>query len=88
VVVWGVILGVPMYVDRVVPERLRSTGQGLMAMIGMSIGAMLSNLSAGWLIDRLGATAPAQVGGIGALLLVCLMPWLLPPPRRSEPEES
>jgi hypothetical protein len=59
-----------------------------MAMIGVSVGGMLSNLSAGWLIDRLGATAPAQVGGVGALLLVCVMPWLLPPPRRSELEET
>ena len=44
VVVWGVVLGAPLYVDRIVPERLRATGQGLLAMIGVSLGGFLSNL--------------------------------------------
>ncbi|MEE8580165.1 MAG: MFS transporter [Myxococcota bacterium] len=78
VVVWGVILGTPLYVDAVVPDRLRSTGQGLLAMIGVSIGGLLSNVCAGWLIDQLGPRAPAQVGGCGALLLLGLLFWILP----------
>ena len=78
VTVWGVVLGVPMLVDRVTPERLRSTGQGLMAMIGISLGGVLSNLGSGWLVDHVDPTAPARIGGIGAMLLFCLTPWLLP----------
>lgn len=83
VVVWGVILGAPLYVDAVVPEHLRSTGQGLLAMVGASIGGLFSNLCAGFLIDQIGPRAPAQVGGIAALILFCLMFWILPPVVRS-----
>ncbi len=82
VVVWGLILGAPLYVDAVVPERLRSTGQGLLAMIGVSVGGLLSNVGAGWLTDQLGPSAPAQIGGAGALLLSCALFWILPPVRR------
>ncbi len=83
VVVWGVVLGAPLYVDRIVPERLRATGQGLLAMIGVSLGGFLSNLGSGWLIDHVGATAPAQIGGIGALALAALVPVVLVRPSRS-----
>jgi len=33
ITVAGLLLGAPLYVDAVVPERLRSTGQGMLAMI-------------------------------------------------------
>jgi len=79
VTVWGVVLGLPLYADAVVPERLRSTGQGLLAMIGVSLGGFLSSLTAGWLVDAVGATAPARVGGVGALLLAALVPFVLAP---------
>jgi MFS family permease len=81
VTVWGVVLGIPMYIDAVVPERLRSTGQGLVAMLGVSLGGMLSNLSAGWLIDHVGPGAPATVGGAAALVLGALCVVWLPRPR-------
>ncbi len=48
-------------------------------MIGASVGGLLSNLCAGWLIDQIGPRAPAQVGGIAALVLFCLVLWMLPP---------
>ena len=35
----------------------------------MAIGGTLSTISAGWLIELYGATAPARVGGFGVLLL-------------------
>lgn len=86
VTVWGVVLGVPMYVDAVVPERLRSTGQGLLAMLGVSLGGFLSNLCAGWLIDHVGPGAPATLGGGAALVLGALcFAWLPRPPDDPDP---
>jgi MFS family permease len=86
VVVTGLILGGPLYVEQVVPERLRSTGQGVLAMMGVSIGGIVSNLGAGWLLERVGASAPYVVGGIGGIALGLLLPLLLPPPHRPPPE--
>ncbi|MGH0035995.1 MAG: MFS transporter [Myxococcota bacterium] len=86
VTVWGVVLGIPMYVDAVVPERLRSTGQGLLAMLGVSLGGFLSNLGAGWLIDRVGPGAPATVGGLAALALGASCFLWLPRPTQGEGE--
>ena len=82
-VVAGLILGGPLYVEAVVPERLRSTGQNLLAMVGVSLGGLLSNLGAGALFDAFGADAPYRVGGVGALVLALALPLLLPPPTRS-----
>jgi len=78
VTVWGIVLGIPVYVDAVVPEQLRSTGQGLAAMIGVSFGAFLSNLTAGWLTEAIGPKAPAQIAGVASLLLALALPWMLP----------
>ncbi len=78
VTVWGIILGVPLYVDRAIPERLRATGQGLLAMIGVSLGSILSNVGAGWLTEAVGPKAPAQVASIAALLLTFALPFALP----------
>ncbi len=82
VVVAGLVIGGPLYVEAVVPERLRSTGQGLLAMIGVSVGGIVSNLSTGWLLEHVGPDAPYRVGGAGALALGCLLPLLIPPARR------
>jgi PPP family 3-phenylpropionic acid transporter len=85
VVVAGLVVGGPLYVEAVVPERLRSTGQGMLAMVGVSIGAVVSQLGTGVLLELGGPRAPYLVGGIGALALVALLPWLLPPVARPAP---
>ena len=85
VVVTGLVIGAPLYVDAVVPERLRSTGQGMLAMIGISVGGITSNLGAGILLEHFGPNAPYVVGGLGALLLFCLLPVVLPPAERIAP---
>jgi PPP family 3-phenylpropionic acid transporter len=82
ITVAGLILGAPLYVDAVVPARLRSTGQGMLAMVGFSLGGISSNLSAGWLFENLGPDAPYFAGGIGALILGCAIPLLIPPAAR------
>ena len=88
VVVAGLVIGGPLYVEASVPERLRSTGQNVLAMVGVSMGGISSNLTAGWLHDRFGIDAPYLVGGIAALLLAVTMPWLLPAPARPPEDES
>ncbi len=82
VTVMGLIVGAPLYVEAVVPARLRATGQAMLSMVGISVGGILSSLCSGWLIDHVGAAAPSVFGGTGALLLTLAMPWLVPAPRR------
>jgi MFS family permease len=80
VMVTGLLLGGPLYLDAVVPERLRSTGQALLSMVGMGIGGIVSNAGAGWLLEYVGPNAPYVVGGIGALVIGSLVYWILPSP--------
>jgi MFS family permease len=84
VVVAGLFVGSALYVESVVPERLRSTGQGLLAMIGISFAGVFSSVAAGWLLEHLGPNAPYRIGGAGALLLGAALPLILPRPRRPE----
>ncbi|MGI9590087.1 MAG: MFS transporter [Myxococcota bacterium] len=80
VVVAGLIIGGPLYVDRVVPERLRSTGQSVLAMIGFGAGGILSNLGTGWLSEHVSQAAPYALGGIAAIVLGLAVSLVLPPP--------
>jgi MFS family permease len=82
VVVMGLILGVPLYVEQAVPERLRSSGQAFVGMIGVSLASVLSAVSGGLLLEHLGTEAPFLVGGAGALALAAALPLLLPRPER------
>jgi PPP family 3-phenylpropionic acid transporter len=82
VVVAGLLLGNPLYIESVVPQQLRSTAQGLLAMTGTGVGGILSNLVAGALLERAGPHVPYLVGGIGAITLGTLTFILLPAPRR------
>jgi PPP family 3-phenylpropionic acid transporter len=79
ITVAGLLLGAPLYVDAVVPERLRSTGQGMLAMFGISLGGISSCLCAGWLLENVGTNAPYLAGGIGAIILGCALPLIIPP---------
>ena len=82
IVVVGLLLGGPMYLDLVVPDALRSTAQALVAMAGAGLGSIISNTGAGWLLEHNGANAPFLIGGIGALLLGATATWVLPRPER------
>jgi PPP family 3-phenylpropionic acid transporter len=87
VTVTGLIIGAPLYMEAVVPARLRSTGQSLLSMVGISVGGILSNTAAGWLLAHVGPRAPAVIGGIGGLLLTCALPLLVPRAERIEMDE-
>jgi PPP family 3-phenylpropionic acid transporter len=84
VVITGLFVGAALYVESAVPERLRSTGQGLLAMIGFSFAGVLSNVAGGLLFEHFGIDAPFRVAGIGALLLGAALPLILPRPERPE----
>jgi MFS family permease len=86
VVIAGLFVGAALYVESVVPERLRSTGQGLLAMVGFSCAGVFSNVCGGLLLEHFGPDAPYRIGGIGALVLGAALPLILPRPER--PEES
>ncbi len=79
VVVLGLNLGAPLYVDAVVPPQLRSTAQSMLGTVAVGIGGMASSLLAGWLLEHGGISAPYLAGGAGALLLLVLFPRWLPP---------
>jgi MFS family permease len=70
-------LGSPLYLDAVAPEKLRSTAQGILSMVGSGIAGMASNVSAGWLMDRSGIDLLYLLCGLGSLLLGAAAPWLL-----------
>jgi PPP family 3-phenylpropionic acid transporter len=78
VMVAGLLLGGPLYLDAVVPERLRSTGQALLSMVGIGVAGIISNTASGWLLEHVGPNAPYVVGGVGALALGCLVHKILP----------
>lgn len=82
VVVAGLVLGGPLYVEAAVPDRLRSTGQNVLAMVGSSVGGITSNVTAGALLERFGPDFPYQVAGVGGIALAALVWFLLPPPSR------
>ena len=84
-VVAGLLVGAPLYVEVLIPGRLRSTGQGLLTMLGASIGGILSANAAGGLLERFGPSAPYLVGGLGAFTVGCTAALLLPRAAAQEP---
>jgi MFS transporter, PPP family, 3-phenylpropionic acid transporter len=74
----GFVVGSALYVEAVIPGRLRSTAQGLVYMAGVSLGGIVSSVVSGALIDAFGPRAPGLVGGAGGALLALVLPWILP----------
>ena len=58
VVVAGLVIGAPLYVEQCVPQQLRSTGQTSLTMLGFGLGGIVSNLATGWLVDVYGPAGP------------------------------
>lgn len=82
IIVAGLMLSAPLYLEAVVPDRLRTTGQSLLATIGVGVGGIVSNSGSGWLLENVGIDAVYLVGGAGAVLLALGSRRLLPDPRR------
>ena len=83
VTVVGLLMGGPLYLDLVAPERLRSTAQAVLSMVGVGIAGIVSNLGSGWLLDSAGINMLYAATGIGSVLLGCLVWWILPRGRAS-----
>ena len=81
VTVVGLLMGGPLYLDVVTPERLRSTAQAVLSMVGVGFAGILSNLGSGWLLDATGINVLYAVTGLGSALLGCLVWWMLPSPQ-------
>lgn len=84
VMVVGLNLGSPLYLDVVAPEKLRSTAQGILSMVGSGLAGILSNLTAGWLVDHSGVDLLYLGCGIGSLTLGLLSFWILPAVKKRE----
>ena len=67
-VVVGLIIGMQLYVEEVVPDRLRATGQTVLGTV-MSVGAVLSHLWAGTVIEHMGANTPYLISGPISIVL-------------------
>ena len=84
VMVVGLNLGSPLYLDVVAPEKLRSTAQGILSMVGSGLAGILSNMTAGWLVDHSGVNLLYLLCGIGSLTLGILSVWILPAVKRRD----
>jgi MFS transporter, PPP family, 3-phenylpropionic acid transporter len=84
VTVVGLLMGAPLYLDVVAPEKLRSTAQAVLSMVGVGIAGIVSNLGSGWLLDSAGINALYAATGAGSALLGCCVWWILPKPARAE----
>lgn len=82
VTVAGLIVGAALYVEQCVSERLRSTAQGALAMLGFGLGGVISTWIAGVMLDRFGAASPSLAGGLGGFVLGALLPLYLPRPAK------
>jgi hypothetical protein len=60
----------------------------MLAMIGSSLGGISSYLCTGWLMENAGSDVPYIAGGIGALVLGCAVPLIIPPPARADSAHS
>lgn len=77
----GVLVGASLYLEQAVPERLRSTGQAILAAVSFGAGAILSNAAFGWLFGQFGPVVPYAMAGFGALILGLLTHRMLPLPQ-------
>lgn len=76
--VTGILVGIPLYAERCAGEGLRSSAQAMASVVGLGLGAVVSDAVAGLAVDRWGAAGPFGVAGAGVLLLACLLPRWLP----------
>ena len=85
VTVVGLLMGGPLYLDIIAPEKLRSTAQAVLSMVGAGIAGIVSNLGSGWLLDHAGVDVLYAATGVGSVILGALVWWILPLPERARP---
>jgi PPP family 3-phenylpropionic acid transporter len=80
----GLNIGSPLYLDLVAPEKLRSTAQGVLSMIGSGLAGILSNLASGWMVDHGGTNTLYLVCGVSSLTLGIVSCLILPKVQRRD----
>ena len=83
----GLLMGGPLYLDVIAPQRLRSTAQAVLATVGVGIAGIASNLGSGWLLDHAPIGVLYASAGAGSAVLGALVWWILPAPERPPEEE-
>ncbi len=81
IMVVGLNLGSPLYLDVVAPEKLRSTAQGILSMVATGVAGIASNTAAGWLVDQGGTDLVYLLCGVGSLALGLSTHLILPATR-------
>jgi MFS transporter, PPP family, 3-phenylpropionic acid transporter len=84
VTVVGLLMGGPLYLDIIAPEKLRSTAQAVLSMVSAGIAGIVSNLGSGWLLDHAGIDILYGATGLGSAILGTLVWWILPLPQRGQ----
>ena len=88
-VVAGLIIGMQLFVENEVPDKIRVTGQALLGAT-MGLGAVISHLWFGFTLEHLGADMPYLITGTVAILLG-LAAWFIldiKPRRRNHVDKS
>lgn len=76
----GQHVAAPLYLDSVVPARMRSSAQGLASMAGFGAGAIASNAAIGVLFEDAGANAACLAIGLSAFAFSALTLRILQSP--------
>jgi PPP family 3-phenylpropionic acid transporter len=71
----------PLFVEVLVPERLRASSQSGLNLLGSSLGGAVSGMLAGMLLDSSGIDVVMLLGGGAGLLLGIATPFIMPEPR-------
>ncbi len=87
VAVTGILVGIPLYAERCARPTHRSSAQALVSVMGLGLGAVVSDVVAGWALGRFGPDVPFALAGAGCLALAALLPAWLPRPE-DDPGEA
>jgi PPP family 3-phenylpropionic acid transporter len=69
----GLVIGSSLCVDALVPAKLRSSAQGVLGMVSVSIAGVASNVVAGLAYEGISPAAPFSIGGLCAIALSLLV---------------
>jgi PPP family 3-phenylpropionic acid transporter len=78
VTVVGLLMGGPLYLEVIAPEKLRSTAQSFLSMVGVGVAGIVSNFGSGWLLDRVGIDVLYAATGLASIILGALTVFVLP----------
>jgi MFS family permease len=78
VMVVSLQVGAPLFIETLVPSRLRASGQAGFNLVGSGLGSVLSNILTGVVVDAYGVDRAMSIAGCAGIALGLAVPWLLP----------